>query len=99
VSLGNDWLLGYDFIHPRDENSADGVSRPQDIKHMKEYFKEFAPVIQKGLSYVSKAHVWRMQETLVPSWVSESGKVVLIGDAAHAVLPYGGQVNLCLLPG
>lgn len=75
---------------PRDENSANGMSRP----HKKAYFKDFAHVIQKALSYVKEAHVWRMQETLAPSWVSKSGKVVLAGDAAHAVLPYVGQVNL-----
>jgi salicylate hydroxylase len=89
---GDSWLLGYDFTHPRDSNSADGASRPQDIEHMKSYFKGFAPVIQKALSYVEEAHVWRMLETLVPSWVGKSGKVVLTGDAAHAVLPYVGQV-------
>jgi salicylate hydroxylase len=61
---------------------------------MKTYFEGFAPVIQKSLSYVNEAHVWRMLETIVPSWVSKSGKVVLTGDAAHAVLPFVGQVNL-----
>ena len=90
---GDGWLLSYDFIHPRDSNSADGVCRPQNIEHMKTYFKDFAPVIQKALSYVEEAHVWSMLETLAPSWASKSGKVVLTGDAAHAVLPYVGQVS------
>jgi salicylate hydroxylase len=60
---------------------------------MKTYFEDYSPVIQKALSYVEEAHVWRMLETLPPSWVSKSGKVVLTGDAAHAVLPYVGQVT------
>jgi 2-polyprenyl-6-methoxyphenol hydroxylase-like FAD-dependent oxidoreductase len=25
-------------------------------------------------------------------WVSESGKVVIVGDAGHAMLPYANQV-------
>jgi salicylate hydroxylase len=85
-------LLGYYFIHPRGENSAEGVSRPQNVEQMKSYFKGYAPVVQKALSYVEEAYVWRMLETMPPSWVSKSGKVVLTGDAAHAVLRFAGQV-------
>jgi hypothetical protein len=65
----------------------------QDVEHMKTYFNGFAPVIQKALSYVDEAYVWRMMETMPASWVSTSGKVVLVGDAAHAVLPFAGQVH------
>jgi 2-polyprenyl-6-methoxyphenol hydroxylase-like FAD-dependent oxidoreductase len=88
----SEWLLGTDFVHPRDENSADGVSKPQNIEALKEHFKDYAPAIQKLLSYVKEAHVWRMMETMPSSWVSRSGKVTLLGDAAHAILPYAGQV-------
>jgi salicylate hydroxylase len=92
--LGDKWLLGLDCCHARDENSAEGVgvSRKQNIKQFKEHFKDFAPAIQKVLSYVKAAHVWRIFETIPPSWVSKSGRVVLIGDAAHAILPWIGQV-------
>lgn len=33
-------------------------------------------------------------ETVPKSWVSEHGRVVLIGDAAHATLPWLGQVSI-----
>jgi salicylate hydroxylase len=82
----DEWLVFFDFCHTWDENSADGVSRPQKIEQLKSHFKYHAPAIQKGLSYVEKAHVWRMMETMPESWVSKSGKVALTGDAAHAVL-------------
>ena len=93
AQLGDEWLGGFGFTHQRGENSADDVSRPQNIEKLKGYFKDFAPEIQKVLSYVKEAHVWRMMETMPTSWVSKSGKVVLAGDAAHAVLPYVGQVS------
>lgn len=41
--------------------------------------------------HVNEAHVWRLQERIVPSWVGKKGKVVLGGNAAHPVLPYVGQ--------
>lgn len=89
---GSEWLLALDFVHVRDDNSVDGVSKPQKIEALKGYFKDYAPVIQKALSFAKEAHIWRMVETMPQSWVSKSGKVVLIGDSAHAVLPYVGQV-------
>jgi salicylate hydroxylase len=84
--------VSFDFCHLRDENSADGVSRPQKIERLKLHFKHHAPTIQKVLSYVEQAHVWRRMETMPESWVSKSGKAALVGDAAHAVLPWVGQV-------
>jgi hypothetical protein len=73
------------------------MSRKQNIEQFKGYFKDFAPAIQKLLSYVKEAYVWRMMETMPPSWVSKSGRVVLIGDAAHAALPWVGQVSISLI--
>jgi salicylate hydroxylase len=70
------------------------MSRKQNIEQFKGYFKDFAPAIQKLLSYVKEAYVWRMMETMPSSWVSNSGRVVLVGDAAHAALPWVGQVSI-----
>jgi salicylate hydroxylase len=92
--LGDEWFLGLDCCHMRDETSVEGVSRKQNIEQFKGYFKDFAPAIQKLLSYVKEAYVWRLIETMPPSWVSKSGRVVLIGDAAHAALPWVGQVRI-----
>jgi salicylate hydroxylase len=86
--------LGLDCCHKRDEASVEGMSRKQNIEQFKGYFKDFAPAIQKLLSYVKEAYVWRMMETMPSSWVSNSGRVVLVGDAAHAALPWVGQVSI-----
>jgi salicylate hydroxylase len=66
-SLGDEWFLGLDCCHRRDETSVEGMSRKQNIEQLKGYFKDFAPAIQKLLSYVKEAHVWRMMETMPPT--------------------------------
>lgn len=43
------------------------------------------------MSYVDEAVVWRLHNVTLESWMSKSGKVVLIGDAAHAVLHFSGS--------
>ena len=96
--LEDGWLLGLDCCHRRGETSVEGTSRKQSIEQLKEYFQDFAPAIQKMLSYVKEAHVWRLMETMPPSWVSKSGRIVLIGDAAHAALPWVGQVRSSSTP-
>jgi salicylate hydroxylase len=96
--LGNEWLLGLDCCHTRDETSAEanGTGREQNIQQFREYFKDFSPTIRKVLMYVDEAHVWKVKEATPSSWVGKSGKVVLIGDAAHGTLPWVGQVSLSL---
>lgn len=58
---------------------------------MRRYFKDFVPFYQKIMDYTEEANVWRIIETMPKSWVSNRGRVVIIGDAAHAVQPFVGQ--------
>jgi salicylate hydroxylase len=39
--------------------------------------------------------VWKVvEEPLLPSWMSKGGNAVVIGDAAHGMTPYQGQVSI-----
>jgi salicylate hydroxylase len=60
---------------------------------MKQYFKDYVPFYHKIMAYTKEANVWRIIETMPALWVSKGGKVVIIGDAAHAVQPFVGQVS------
>ncbi len=68
-----------------------------DLNVVKEKFAGFDPRLQKILSMAdwNNCYIWRLVD-LPPleRWVSESGRVVLVGDAAHAVLPYSGAVSI-----
>lgn len=65
-----------------------------EIKEVKKEFKTYHESITKGLNYAKDENcwVWRFSDlSVLPRWRSASGKVVIIGDAAHAILPTGGQ--------
>lgn len=63
------------------------------MEQFRDIFKHFSPAMQKVLSYVQEARVWKLRESLPSSWVGSCGKIVLIGDAAHGALPWVGQVS------
>lgn len=69
-------------------------NEPGDVDEMRDQYKHFEPVVRKFLGHVEKCTKWILAE-LPPlaRWVSKSGKVVLIGDAAHGMLQYLGQVR------
>lgn len=69
-------------------------NEPGNLEEMKAHYANFDPVIQKVLSKVSDCLKWKLADLPpLPKWVSKSGKVVLIGDAAHAMVPYLAQVS------
>ena len=46
------------------------------------------------LDLVDNSVVWKVVEVPpLPSWISKGGNVVIIGDAAHGMTPYQGQVS------
>jgi salicylate hydroxylase len=60
--------------------------KTEEIKHR---FREWEPRILKLLSLVSSYKRWPLlQVQHAPSWFHPSCKLLLIGDAAHSILPY-----------
>jgi salicylate hydroxylase len=83
------------LYHPGNTGTAGGWKKPGDLEHMRETFKEFAPAMRKILDIVDRSVVWKVVEVPpLPSWISKGGKVVIIGDAAHGMTPYQGQVRV-----
>ena len=64
---------------------------PGDVKTMKATYVDFDPLIRKVTSKVTSCLKWTLAE-LPPlqSWLNESGKVIRIGDAAHATVHFPG---------
>ncbi|KAI1815146.1 FAD/NAD(P)-binding domain-containing protein [Poronia punctata] len=78
-----------------DDSEAPVMYGPQpiDLHHVKSYFAGWDPVVQ-GL--LDAPHTFCSQWTLlhideVADWSHQNGSFLLIGDAAHAMLPYMAQ--------
>lgn len=73
---------------------SDDSSR--NLNCLRSSFKNFESRVQSLLQLAEPAslYVWNLSE-LPPlsSWVSETGYAVLVGDSAHAMLPYSGAVS------
>lgn len=85
----------YNLVLPHYGRAVGGKSNEAgDLDEMKAYYANFDPRVSKALSKVSECLRWKLEDlSPLPRWVSESGRVVLIGDAAHAMLPYLAQVS------
>jgi salicylate hydroxylase len=72
-----------------------GRYEPGNLEEMKSEYEEFDSVVNKLLLHVDACVKWKIAELpTLRSWVSKSGKVALIGDAAHAMVPYLAQVRV-----
>lgn len=65
-----------------------------DPAEIRKQYASFHPSLRKVLEHIDRCKLWRLTD-LPPldRWFSRSGKVVILGDAAHAMSPYGGQVS------
>lgn len=74
--------------HPEIPNEQIG-----DLTWLRDRFSDHHDGIRKALGIATSAFKWRFREVSsdLPSWSSHDGRVVLLGDAAHAMTWYSGQ--------
>ncbi|EME43525.1 hypothetical protein DOTSEDRAFT_174406 [Dothistroma septosporum NZE10] len=66
--------------------------RIYDLSWLRERYSDHGLAIRKFLEQADETFKWRLTEVKgVPSWSSSNGKVVLLGDAVHGMVPYTGQ--------
>ncbi|KAA1471780.1 FAD/NAD(P)-binding domain-containing protein [Dentipellis sp. KUC8613] len=80
------------MAHP-DDGAIESWTAEGDLGKMREVFKDFEPRrVQKMLDLIPRIMDWRlMDREPLPKWVHDDGKVALLGDACHPMLPYRAQ--------
>ena len=64
------------------------------LNQVSEDFSGFDPIVQALLQVAETAHKWTIAEVpKLPSWANVNCRLVLLGDAAHAMRPFAAQVS------
>lgn len=100
------FVMGYTVASSELYNVVIGVPRPSegvplgswnhpaDIETMRGLVSEWCEEVRALASLIQEGECvsWTLGEVApIPSYVSESGRVALVGDAAHALLPHAAQ--------
>ncbi|EME87138.1 uncharacterized protein MYCFIDRAFT_84264 [Pseudocercospora fijiensis CIRAD86] len=90
----SDHTYGTGTAYNLDEADTEGafVERYSNMHAFRKRWSDFEPAIRDLLGETAAVTKWRIAELPeLPSWASESGKLVLLGDAAHAFPPWSGE--------
>ena len=80
--------------HPvgSDAHNAMEWTSSAEVAQALEEFNDFDLIFCRILSHAQDVKKWRLAEVpRLPRWTSKSGKVVLVGDSAHAMLQFLAQ--------
>jgi len=83
------------------ENATESWTLAGDKAAVQEEFKDFEVTVQHIMEHMdTKPQKWLLFDRMpFKQWVFADGKVALLGDAAHAMLPHQGKLaamRLCL---
>ncbi|GAA5841476.1 hypothetical protein JCM11251_007153 [Rhodosporidiobolus azoricus] len=87
---------GQDFnwivTHKDDEDIAESWSQPGRVEDAVALVQDWDATIVNGMKLTPSCLDWKIvYRGPIPTWVSKSGKIVLLGDSAHPHLPTSAQ--------
>lgn len=76
-----------------DPSPVEGTwNTPADLPALRTLFADFNPITRAYLEKIEHAEKWQIAVgPELDTWRSERGRVVLLGDAAHAMIPHAAQ--------
>lgn len=92
---GDELHYSIEYCNFGKEGIAGDWNKQSDMEGLRDFFKSWDPLLNEMLGMIDQAYVLKLADTKTDlNYVSESGKVLLIGDAAHAMLPHSGSVRI-----
>ncbi|KAF7342099.1 FAD/NAD-P-binding domain-containing protein [Mycena venus] len=80
------------MLHPDRGSRAEAYDMPGSVQQMKADFAGWEPRVDKLLGLISHTLIWPLfDRNPLDTWVHSGGKVALLGDACHPMLPYRAQ--------
>ena len=75
-----------------DEPGEESWKALGDMDKLQKHFEGWDPKLRAIVSKIDQSFVWKLRDRpALERWVHPSGNLVLIGDAAHPMLPYAAQ--------
>lgn len=91
----HDGMYGVQFIDVDhgEPGLVDGNwNTPADMKMLRALFSDFNPITRAYLQVIQQAEKWQIAVgPELETWRSSHGRVMLLGDAAHAMIPHAAQ--------
>src|SRR3954464_2398705 len=83
-------LINFVGFVPADEEMRESWSAPGDPDRLRAEFAGWDPCIERLLTHVKTTFRWALYDREpLPTWIN--ARLVLLGDAAHPMLPHLGQ--------
>lgn len=81
------------MMHPDEaEGGVESWTEGGNVERMRECYQGWNIVIQKLLALIPSTLDWKlMVRDPLPSWIHKDGKLALLGDSCHPMLPYRAQ--------
>ncbi|KAJ6602645.1 hypothetical protein DFH09DRAFT_1125275 [Mycena vulgaris] len=91
ISGGAGYNLVFSCPSSPNDLGSESWSVPAEVDMIRNDYVGWEPSIQKLIDLISSTSKWKLVDRpVLNEWVHKSG-IVLIGDACHPLLPYGGQ--------
>jgi len=87
-TIANNKSFNMVLSHPEDSDPATWT-QINVIEDMKQHFKDWDPRLVKVINMIRTTLKWPLLSGKpLRRWISSSGKLLIVGDAAHAMVPY-----------